>query len=357
MLLLAIYLFIALIPKPGIATRVGPEWQILNFNLTLDTGPDNGEVGFEFQDKTTDAKYRCGYLWRNNAERDVWRTCSTIGIFHVYTRITIFSSSAQMEIGLDVVRIDYEMFVQQSYTWFGSELTVSREPRDYYKGLKITRAATKIAANSTGKPNNWLTCYPHQDSGNPYGNPWCGMNRPGSLAGPIPLSTETWIRSIEPFQVRNMTIRRDSQKPDSNCSVEMSVYNPQATFFIPGSVTPAEQQSIELKGPEGFCKGSWDCKKDFETSTYAALQCSNNFFAHILHKWVNLPELTAQLGATTAIGVARLALVAYLPLHPRLTSSCVGQCGFCYNDDCTWGNMSVPLTDLSFRPMWETYKK
>jgi hypothetical protein len=129
----------------------------------------------------------------------------------------------------------------------------------------------------------------------------------------------------------------------------MSIYIPNGTFFVPGSLSPAEEKSIISFHTEDTCKGAWDCRKVYEFGNLINMPCgSSRFAASISYSQddeLRVKDLRAQISLHKPIGWARMDMVGF---PASLTSKSAGPPGFCKGGECTWSNISVPVQRLQF---------
>jgi hypothetical protein len=114
----------------------------------------------------------------------------------------------------------------------------------------------RITSNSTGNPNNLLDCKLRRQNKDVR----CGFEQPI----PIPRSptihfTSTVAKwSLKTLQVKNMTTRGSLWGRNDTFKFEMNINNPNNSFIVPGSVSPARRESLPRVEPEAFCSGHWE---------------------------------------------------------------------------------------------------
>jgi hypothetical protein len=101
-------MFITIFTALEIAVAAGIEWELLNFNLTLDNFGANdgdwfrhGELDFTLREKPTDRPTSCVVYWKERPSIATWKPC----ISHIFYRVQNISSSAPMDVSLDITYI------------------------------------------------------------------------------------------------------------------------------------------------------------------------------------------------------------------------------------------------------------
>jgi hypothetical protein len=217
-------------------------------------------------------------------------------------------------------------------------------PSTSVEGFTMHLAKMKIGANSTSAPNNWLACNLHRH------NKDLACNLIDRLE-PFTVVPQTSVHAIEPFQIRNLTVRGLTENTNY-CSAELSIYNPGAEFILPNSLSTAEEQRLRRIGPVSTCELSWDCRWIATPSVekLVSLRCNNNFTAVInysLDKELRFEYVRPYLSVFTRAGFGQMfsegsLLIAMKPERVELGGSCK-------NAECTWKSVAVPRS-VSFTP-------
>jgi hypothetical protein len=109
-------LFITIFTALEVAVAAGVEWQLLNFNLTLDNLGANdgdwfrsGELDFTLREKPTDRPTSCVVYWKERPSFATWKICTA----QIFYRVRNISSSAPMDVSLDIAYMTQDdQFVQ-----------------------------------------------------------------------------------------------------------------------------------------------------------------------------------------------------------------------------------------------------
>jgi hypothetical protein len=200
----------------------------------------------------------------------------------------------------------------------------------------------KVVVNATGQVNNWLDCNLHRHDKDVV----CRLiNR----TEPFTVSPKVTSRTVEPFVIRNITVRGFTENPKSDCSVQMTIYSPHTTFFVPGSLSPDEEKSMITSPTEDTCMKVWDCRKVYATGNRIIIPCGKNRYAASMSysqdDQLRVKDLIAQISLHKPIGWSRMDLVGF---DANLTPKSAGPPGFCNGGECTWSNVSVPIVRLQF---------
>lgn len=149
--------------------------------------------------------------------------------------------------------------------------------------------------------------------------------------------------------IRNITVRGFTEDPKSDCTVQMSMYSPNGTFFVPGSLPPAEEKSIISSPTENTCKATWNCRKVYATGNLISMPCGKSRFAASISysqdDQLRVKDLRAEISLHRPIGWARMDMGSF---PASLTPKSAGPPGFCKGGECTWSNISVPVQWLGF---------
>ena len=149
--------------------------------------------------------------------------------------------------------------------------------------------------------------------------------------------------------IRNITVRGFTEDPKSDCTVQMSIYSPNGTFFVPGSLPPAEEKSIISSPTENTCKATWNCRKVYATGNRISMPCGKSRFeASISYSQDNqlrVKDLRAEISLHRPIGWARMDMGSF---PASLMPKSAGPPGFCNGGECTWSNITVPVQWLGF---------
>jgi hypothetical protein len=180
----------------------------------------------------------------------------------------------------------------------------------------------------------------------------CRFNSLNSRRVPLILTPQLSYHRIEPLQLKKLTIRGHSDA-DKTCKVEMRVHNPNKHFFLPGSITSAEEQRISGKTMEAVCHREWDCggKALFPNHHTILMQCLSAFESQISYAEddeLMLRGLTAVTKSSTFISRNEMTLEASTALKPQN----IAKHEFCSSQECTWANITMPIRAIRFN--WQT---
>jgi hypothetical protein len=181
----------------------------------------------------------------------------------------------------------------------------------------------------------------------------CRLSALNSRKVPSILAPQLSYHRIEPLQLKSLTIRGHSDA-DKTCRVEMSVHNPNKHFFLPGSITSADEQRISGKTMDGTCHREWDCGGKALFPNYPnriSMPCSSAFesqISYVEEDEIMLQGLTAATQSTTHIERNDMTLEASAALEPQN----IPKHEFCSSQGCTWANITMPIQAIKFR--WQT---
>jgi hypothetical protein len=132
----------------------------------------------------------------------------------------------------------------------------------------------------------------------------------------------------------------------------MSIYNPNKHFFLPESLTAAEEQRISGKTRRGVCYRKWECggKDLFSNGPKTLMLCSNAFFSEV--SYVDEDELTLRgISAATRTSTYLRRNTMTLEASVALEPSNIPKHKFCSSEECTWTNITMPIRAVNYR--WE----
>jgi hypothetical protein len=179
----------------------------------------------------------------------------------------------------------------------------------------------------------------------------CRLNSLNPRKAPITIRPQLSYHQFEPLQLENLKIRRLSGI-NTTCSVEMSIYNPNKHFFLPESLTAAEEQRISGKTRRGVCYRKWECggKDLFSNGPKTLMLCSNAFFSEV--SYVDEDELTLRgISAATRTSTYLRRNTMTLEASVALEPSNIPKHKFCSSEECTWTNITMPIRAVNYR--WE----
>jgi hypothetical protein len=174
----------------------------------------------------------------------------------------------------------------------------------------------------------------------------CRLNSPS----PITIVPQLSYHQFEPIKLDSLSIRK-SAGVNSTCRIEMRVSNPNQHFFIPESLSAAEEQRISGKTRKGVCDREWKCGGEndrFSNGRTTLMVCSNAFLSDV--SYVDEDELTlrgmsAKTSTSTHLGRNVMILDASMELDP----STLPKHDFCGSQGCTWANITMPIRSVSYR--------
>jgi hypothetical protein len=179
------------------------------------------------------------------------------------------------------------------------------------------------------------------------------LDSPNVQKASLLLTPQVSYHPIEPLQLTSLTIRRKSDNPNI-CKIEMRVHNPNKHFFLPGSITRADEQRIAGKTLIGQCDGQWTCggKDLFPNGPKVLMACFKGSvtseISYTSQDEIMLRGLRVATEASTSIGRNQMGLKAAGVLEPEN----LPKTPFCSAQECTWANITMPITEINFR--WQT---
>jgi hypothetical protein len=201
-----------------------------------------------------------------------------------------------------------------------------------------------MGTNTSTHSNSMLSCKRHRFEKDLV----CHLN---SLSSPTTITPQLSYHQFEPMKLEHLKIRKTAGI-NPTCSFEMSVHNPNKHFFLPESLTVADEQLISGKTRRGICSREWKCgEKDlFSNGRETLMVCSNAFHADVSYAdedKLTLRGMSAKTTTSTYLGRNLMQLEASTALEP----SDIPKHDFCSSQECTWANITMPIRAVSYR--WE----
>jgi len=168
------------------------------------------------------------------------------------------------------------------------------------------------------------------------------------------LAPQLSYHQIEPLQLKSLAIRGHSDTEKKTCKVEMRVYNPNKHFYLPGSITPADEKRISGRTMEGVCSREWDCgeKAQFPMGIDRLFaMCSYAFDSQIFYNKEDKlmrQGLTLNTKSTTFIGRNQMTLESSVILDAQN----IPKDKFCNSQECSWSNITLPIKAIDYK--WQT---
>jgi hypothetical protein len=197
-------------------------------------------------------------------------------------------------------------------------------------------ARMKIGTNSTETMNNWLRCFARRQKKD-------FTCRLVDRLEPFNIVPQTTIYPIEPFQIREMTFKRETGDR-KNCSFQLSFYNPGANFYFPDLAPLVHEQNYSRISPVTTCAlRTWDCLP-WASSSWNQLMsfCGKNnevVLNYNQDKERRMVELRPVIYSYTPTGFTLLNSVGLLPISMQPEP---GFGATCTDTQCTWKNLTVP---------------
>jgi hypothetical protein len=207
-------------------------------------------------------------------------------------------------------------------------------------------ARMKLGINSSESISKWLGCSTRRHKKD-------FTCRLVDRLEPFNIVPQTTIYPIEPFQIRDMTFKRETENR-KNCSFQLSFYNPGANFYFPDLAPLVYEQNYSRVSPVTTCAlRTWDCLPSVSSSwNHLTSACGKNnevVLNYNQDQERRMVELRPVIYSYTPTGFALLHSVGLLPISMQPEPDFGATCR---DTECTWKDLTIPrkvdyLTSIS----------